>query len=348
MRILIDILHPAHVHVFRNLRAELIEAGHDVIVTARDKDLTLALLDRYAIPATTLSTQGVGRLGMARELITRVRGLRRLARKERPDVLIGIMGPAIAPVGRLLRIPSLVLYDTEHARATNRWVFPMATRVITPAAFEGRRANQVTYPGYHELAYLHPDRFTPDPGVLRSAGLSPDEPFSLVRFVSWQASHDTGRRRPGPETQREIVERLGRHGRVLISAEGPLPADLEPLRLTADPVDIHHLLAHARVIAGDSGTMSSEAAMLGVPAVYVSDLGAGVLSDQQNRWGLLRHLTMDMLDELPAALETMAGMPQAERTERRSRMLDGSVDTTTWLFDYITRRGWEELPPRER
>ena len=35
MRILIDIGHPAHVHLFRNLYKELISKGHFVIVTVK-------------------------------------------------------------------------------------------------------------------------------------------------------------------------------------------------------------------------------------------------------------------------------------------------------------------------
>ena len=38
MRVLIDILHPAHVHFFRNFHAEMEGRGHQVCITARDKD----------------------------------------------------------------------------------------------------------------------------------------------------------------------------------------------------------------------------------------------------------------------------------------------------------------------
>ena len=49
----------------------------------------------------------------------------------------------------------------------------------------------ITYPSYQELAYLPPNHFSANRDKLTAFGLDPYEPFSLVRFVSWQASHDT-------------------------------------------------------------------------------------------------------------------------------------------------------------
>ena len=44
MRILIDILHPAHVHFFRNFHEEMADRGHELCITARDKDRSVDLL----------------------------------------------------------------------------------------------------------------------------------------------------------------------------------------------------------------------------------------------------------------------------------------------------------------
>lgn len=47
MRILIDMGHPAHVHFFKHAIRELESRGHKIKITARDKDVTLQLLDAY-------------------------------------------------------------------------------------------------------------------------------------------------------------------------------------------------------------------------------------------------------------------------------------------------------------
>lgn len=342
MRILLDLLHPAHVHVFRNLRDEMIERGHEVVVTARDKDLTLALLDRYGIEAEVLSTQGRGRLGLARELVARSALLRRVARRERPDVLAGIMGPSIAPVGRLLRIPSVVFYDTEFATATNRWVYPMATAVVTPDCYQGRvRGRHVTYPGYHELAYLHPDRFSPDPAVLEDLGVSPGDWYSVVRFVSWQASHDSREVALDVAQKRRLVDRLAARGPVFISSEGGLPEDLRHRALPTPSHRVHDVLAHASIVVGESATMASEAAVLGVPAVYIAKSGRGYITDQELTYRLVRHVQPTDDSAIVAAVDDLADTPRSQLGARRARMLADKIDTTAWMVDFFEHRGWE-------
>ena len=100
MRLLIDILHPAHVHVFRNLAADLLARGHQVRFTLREKECARELLDHYRLPYEVLSTQRHG-AGLAWEFAARTARLWRIAAEFRPHFLAGVMGPSIAVVGRL-------------------------------------------------------------------------------------------------------------------------------------------------------------------------------------------------------------------------------------------------------
>ncbi|HSM02051.1 MAG TPA: DUF354 domain-containing protein [Acidimicrobiia bacterium] len=343
MKILVDVLHPAHVHFFRHFITDVESQGHDVRVTARDKEMTLELLDRLGIPARVLSSRRSGVIGLGSELVTRTARLIREARRSRPDVMVGIMGPSIAPAGRLLRIPSVVFYDTENAGRTNRWVYPMASAVCTPDCYQGPvRGRHHTYAGYHELAYLHPNRFTPDPTVPARAGIDSGEPYGIVRFVSWQASHDLGEAGLTLPQKREIVRAVARHGRVVISSEAPLPDDLESLRVPAELVpSIHHLLAGARAIVGESATMTSEAAVLGVPAVYLAGRRLGYTDEQENRYGLVRTIRPGDLEEALDAVDRAMTMAEADRGTRRSSLLADKIDTTRWVVDFVTNRRWE-------
>ncbi|MBT4513007.1 MAG: DUF354 domain-containing protein [Chloroflexi bacterium] len=47
MRLLVDIGHPAHVHFFKNAIWALQSRGHNVLITARKKEIALDLLDAY-------------------------------------------------------------------------------------------------------------------------------------------------------------------------------------------------------------------------------------------------------------------------------------------------------------
>ena len=47
MKILIDIIHPANVHYFKHFIFEMRSKEHEIIITARDKDVSHKLLQAY-------------------------------------------------------------------------------------------------------------------------------------------------------------------------------------------------------------------------------------------------------------------------------------------------------------
>jgi len=337
MRILIDILHPAHVHFFRNFRAEMTDRGHEVCITARDKDRSVELLQAFGLPYQQISRQKSG-AGLAVEMAQRTPRLMKIMRRFRPDVMTGIMGPSIALAGAVRRVPAVVFYDTEFARQTNRIVYPLAYSVCTPDSYQGKvPGRHLQYAGYHELAYLHPNRFQPDPAVLGDFGISPGEPYSIVRFVSWQAVHDRKERGLTAGQKLRLIDVLQRHGRVLISSESPLEGPLADLAVRGRVEQIHHLIAHARLVVGESATMSSEAAVLGVPAVFIATTGRGYTDDEERRFGLVRHFTEDRYDMALSAVEEILAQPAVTWRTARHRLLEEKIDVTAWMIDYFEK-----------
>lgn len=335
MRILIDILHPAHVHFYRHFRREMLERGHDIKVVSRDKELTLELLRKFEINNEVLSRQGSGVAGLTAELIRRTLRLAAIARRWRPDVLTGIMGPSVALAGRALGIPSFVFYDTEHARMSNSWVYRLASNVITPDCYEGpTRDNFITYPGYQELAYLHPNRFQRDRDVVSEFGLDPNAPIILLRFVSSQASHDVGQHFLPDQQKREVAERMRPHGQVRISSETRLPSDLESLRLEGPTWKVHHLLSFASVLFAESATMCSEAAVLGTPAVYVAETSRGYLNDLHRRYGLVSIFKPPQVEESIRRAESLLEHSETV-SQRHSELLQDKIDVTAWMVQLI-------------
>lgn len=337
MRILIDILHPAHVHFFRNFHDEMVGRGHELYITARAKDRSLDLLDQFGLPYEHLSDQRSGSAGMTVEMVQRTGRLVRVMRRFRPDVMTGVMGPSIAIAGAVRRVPAVVFYDTEFATQTNRFVYPLAHSVCTPDCYQGKVAGtHRRYAGYHELAYLHPNRFRPDPAKLGAFGVSPDEPYSIVRFVSWQAVHDRHERGLTAVRKRRLVELLQGYGRVILSSEAPLPPDLAPLEIRGPVHDIHHLMAHAQLVVGESATMSSESAVLGVPAVFIATSGRGYTDDEEKRYGLVRHFTEAEYGRALGTIEELfANSPRDFGRAARQRLLDEKIDVTQWMIDYF-------------
>jgi predicted glycosyltransferase len=340
VRVLIDILHPAHVHFFRNFHAEMKGRGHELLVTARAKECSTDLLERYALPYQLVSRQQSG-LGLARELLQRTSRIVGIIREFRPDVLTGIMGPSIALAGTVCQVPAVIFYDTEFASQTNWFTYPLADSVCTPDCYQARvRGRHVTYAGYHELAYLHPRRFTPDPSRLTAFGLEPGEPYTLLRFVALRAVHDISERGLTDQQRDELVRCLQGYGRVLISSEGDLSPALEHLRVRGPVEDIHHLIAHAQLLVGESATMASEAAVLGVPAVYIATTRRGYTDDEERRYGLVRyfpeHDVQGALGAIAACFSS--GSPRVWGAEARQRLLAEKIDVTDWMVDFFHQR----------
>jgi len=123
---------------------------------------------------------------------------------------------------------------------------------------------------------------------------------------------------------------------VLVSSEAPLPSDLAQYEVKGPVEDIHHLLAFAQLIVGESATMSSEAAVLGVPAVMIATSGRGYTDDEERRYGLVRHFTDDQYDAALAAIEKLfADGPREFGQLARQRLLAEKIDVTQWMIEYF-------------
>lgn len=340
MRVLIDIGHPAHAHFFRRPIEILREHGHDIMVTSRRKEMATNLLDAFGLEHHTLSGEG-GRWGLAGELVVRDYRLSRIARTWRPDVMAAIGGIFIAHAGTIGRVPSLVFYDTENARLQNFLTYPFATKVLVPRCYAAWTPSRrtVRYPGYHELSYLRPPYFSARREIALANGLAPEGATYLVRLVSWKANHDIGERGLSSDAVRAVVHRLGGHGKVLVSSESPLPADLELHRYAGEADAIHHVMAFCAGFFGESATMASECAVLGVPAVYAANTGRGYTDEQESRYGLVRNVRSLDAQSLDEAVDWLLGFPACRSVEMRERLLRDTCDVATFAAAAIEARG---------
>ncbi|WP_255194944.1 DUF354 domain-containing protein [Halorarius litoreus] len=342
MDVVVTMQHPAHVHFFKHAIRRLEDGGHTVHVFARDKAVTADLLEAYDIDHELLAGAAPGSLpGLARTQLTYEVRLLRRALAIRPNVMAAIGGVAVSHVAALVGARSVVFTDTEHADLINRLAFPVADRVVTPTCFhESVDGDHRTYPGYHELAYLHPDRFEPDPSVPRDLGLDPDERFVVLRVISWDASHDVDA--SGFDSVREVVERLEATGaRVLVAAEGDdVPPAVADRQVSVEPHRMHDLLAYADLFVGEGATMAAESAVLGTPAVYVNTLRMGYTDELEARYGLLVNCQGAFRHQ--RALEVAERLLDDEATDwaaRRERLLTESVDTTETVLEVLLDGG---------
>lgn len=341
MRLLFDLAHPKDVHLFRHLIGRVRKEGGDALVAGRAKDVEVPLLQAHATPHVVLSRPGSGTpAGNARELLLRTARLLPLARRFRPDALLG-PSLSIGLVGRLIRRPSFVFNEDDASVVPlfARLAYPLASHVVTPEclAFENHGARHLTHPGCQELAYLHPAHFEPRRETLAGLGLREDQPFFVLRLVALRAHHDTDARGLAPEIARRLVALLAGHGRVLITSEAPLPSHLEPHRFALPPEALHDVLAFASLCVGDSQTLAAEAAVLGVPNVRCNSFVGRIsyLRELEERWGLTRGIPVEQAERLlEIVADWLADLQNVRRIqqERRRLMLQQCVDVSDWQW----------------
>lgn len=345
MRVLIDIGHPAHVHFFKYLIRNLEKDGHVVKITARDKEVTHALLNAYGFDFVSRGELKKGMLNKAFGLFSVDYTVYRIAKEFRADILMGVHNPYVVHAGKLLGKPSIIFTDTENVGIASLLTFPFADVILTPSCFMEKinPEKQVKLAGFKELAYLHPNNFHPDYAVVGRLGISPNEKYIIVRFISWAASHDTRLHGIHRGKEPDFIESLEKYGRVFITSERPLGDRLEKYRVKIPPEDMHSFLYYADLYIGEGGTMAAEAAVLGTPSIHVEANGDGVATgtfcgnfrEFRDRYGLL-HFFADQDEAFLKAVELLENsQAKQEWKKKRENLVNDKVDVTAWMTNFV-------------
>jgi len=332
MRIVVDINHPAHVHYFKNFIWEMKKRGHDVLITASEKEISFTLLRNYGFDFINLGTYGNSVSKKFMNILPMDLKMYKAVKNFDPEVFFGFGSIRAAHVSKLMRKPCIALDDTEHARWEHRLYVPFTDAILTSTCFKkdfGKK--QIRYNGYTELAYLHPNYFTPNPAVLDEMGLSKDDTFIILRFVSWTASHDVGQH--GIRNKIELVRELEKYGRVLITSEGQLPKELEKYKIKVSPEKLHDLLYYASLYVGEGATIATESAILGTPSIYVSSLVGtmGNFIELEQKYGLmLSYKNSDKAINDAVELIQKTDLKEEWR-KKREKLLKDKIDVTAFM-----------------
>lgn len=340
MRILVDIAHPAHVHFFKNIIKNLQRDGHQVKITAKEKEMNLKLLDIYGFEYQTIAKHKDRLFDKALDVFKIGREILRIAKEFKPDILMGVHHENIAHVSRLIRKPSVIFTDSEPVPIGNLLTFPFASAILTPSSFRKELGpKHVRYNGYKELTYLHPNYFKPDPRVLDELGLSKDDRFFIFRFVGFWATHDIFRKGLSLEMRRKIVGELENFGRVFITSESKLPLEFDKYRITVPPNKIHDFLFYATLLVGDTQTMTTEAAVLGTPAIrcntFVGPNDMGNFIELEKRYDLI-YSFRESEKALAKVLELLEDKNLKNKwRKKREKLLSEKIDVTKFITEFI-------------
>jgi len=343
MNILVDIGHPAHVHLFHPLSQELSEHGHRLFYSVRDIPVAIRLMEYYGMtPYLNMGHKRDNLYGKAQDVLHQDLRLLHFVRRRHIDLGIS-SGIVLGHVSKFSRMKSYLFDDDDDAvePLIIKYGHPFSDAVFTPDCIHRATRHAIYYPGTHELAYLHPDRFSPDPSVLQRAGIQQGERFFILRFVALKGHHDVGQQGLTLEQKKSLVELLKPHGRVIITSERAIEPEFESYRLPVPPEDIHSLMAYSSMFLGDSQTMTSEAAILGVPALKCNTF-AGNLSVPnmlEQRFDLCYAYRPSQFDDMYRHVERLLARDSEELKRewqcKRQRLLEETNDPIDFFVKYI-------------
>lgn len=342
MNVLIGVSHPKHVHIFKNLVNALKKKGHEVLIISNEKDISEYLLEKLELPYISIGkTPSTIHAKMFNLALWEYRTLN-VALHFKPDIFIGRALPHFAHVSFLLHKPFIILEDTEHAVAVQKMSFPFANAIIIPSCYRvdiGQK--KICFDSYYELAYLHPNYFTPNSEILNQMGLHERDIFIILRFVASNALHDVGHKGINEEMKLRIVKELEKYGKVLITSEVPLPEEFEPYKITVPAEKMHDLLYYATLFFGESATMATECAVLGTPAIFLDFTGRGYTDEAEQKYGIVYNFKNDHLGQekaLEKAVELISNNYLKEECAlKRAKLLHDKIDVTEFILNVIEK-----------
>ncbi len=344
MRIAIFINTPAQLHFYRNIAKGLEERGNEVRLLFRKYGETEELIRELGYDATIFSYRANSKYGKILALPFDVMRAYKYLKDFRPDVVTGF-GVYDAYTSLLLRSGCVVFNDSEPRvnplsySIQFKLFMPFVDALLTPASFrDGLGRKHLRVNSYKELAYLHPNYYTPRNDVLEVLGVE-GEDYAVLRFNAFDAVHDAGIGGFSAEDKVRLVRELEKHVRVFVSPEGRISRKLEKYVLPTPKSRIHDVLYYAKLLIGDTGTMTTEAALLGTPAILVDDRAfiVGNFIELQEKYHLIyRFKTKHINNAIKKAVE-LVQVPNLKRewSKKRKRLLKDKIDITSFMVWFL-------------
>ena len=340
MNVLIDINHPAHVHLFRNVYAMLVEHGNKVLVVVKEIPSAMKLLDLYGIPYLNIGKKDDNIMKKGLDQVVYDKRLLKIVHEHHIDLGLG-SSINIPHVSKLSKMKSVILDDDddEVEPLFTQFGHPFADTILNPAGTPRKSKKTVFVNAYHELAYLHPNRFKPDESVLQDAGVKKGEPYFILRFNAFKAHHDVGVVGLTIENKRRLVRYLESKGKVFITTERDIDDEFKPYQLKVSPEKAHSLMYYATMLVGDSQTMTSEAAVLGTPAIRCNTFVGRIhyLEEEERKYGLTYGFRPDEAEKMFEKINELLAMPNLKEVwqTRRQKLLSEKIDYTQFLAWFV-------------
>ncbi|MEM2695513.1 MAG: DUF354 domain-containing protein [Thermoproteota archaeon] len=276
---MIDVLTPKQALLFGKVKEKLEKKNCKVYIVSREYIELTNIFKLSRIKPIIIGRHG-GR-DLYNKLVSsleRTLMFSKILKKLSPDTVLSFCSPEAARASFGLNIPHISVNDSPHSLYVAKLTIPLSRKLLTPRIV-GKKAwldygiseeNIVTYDSLDPVAWLRD--FAPNKNVLKKYGLSEGE-YIVYRPEEYKASYLDSKsltletiskvyfheeRLRGlklvivPRYERETYQKIFRNSDVVILDHGE---------------DTRSILFYSRCFIGAGGTMSTEAVLMGVPAV---------------------------------------------------------------------------------
>lgn len=344
MSYLFFFVHPAKYHLFKNTINKLLKEGHKVDILIISKDVLEDLILEEGWKYKNLFTKGRKISFLPSKLVaifsaflTVLKLFFYILLNKRYDKFI--TDDILVVPGFLLKVPTYIFIDNDYdTLSLGKYLLPFATKILAPESTNLGKftKNKIPFKGNKAIAHLTPPYYSPDKNVISGV----KKAYFLLRLAELNAIHDDQENQGIiDENLEKIINLLKQHGQILISAERKLPLKYEKYMLKINPKDMIHYINFAEMVITDSGTMATEAAVLGVPNILLNNLASkcGVHVELRDKFDL-QYFYDDIEDVYMKLIDLLKDNNLRVKWKKRKDIFLSYIDDfPTLLFKELTK-----------
>ncbi len=307
LKVLIDILTPKQVMFFLELKKELKKRNIEVILLTRAYREVNDLLKRKKENVIVIGRHGGNVLSEKLLASTeRIRDLIPIFIKTKPDICISFSSPECSRVSYGLGIPHICISDSPHAVAVSKLSIPLSEKLISPKMIHKdnwtrygiNKEKIVQYNALDPWVWLKD--FNPDYKILDKIGLNENHPIVTIRLAEEYASYLLGNKSEKNISMEKLAKKLTSENkdiqvviipRYLNQIEKFKEIQNNKIIIMDSIVDGPSLLYYSNVFIGAGGTMSAEAALLGIPTFSCFPGKSYIIEQYLIEKGLIKRVT---------------------------------------------------------
>lgn len=279
MRVLFFIVHPSKFHLFKNsfeiLKKQDIK--FDIIISNKEVLSELLISGGYQFIDIFPNGRRISFLpNKLNAFVNLFRTLWRLflaTRNKKYDVFV--TDDVLTIFGKIKKTPSIAFTDNDLSTVPLvKLIFRAADKILAPQStcLDDLTYKKISFKGNKAIAHLHPKYFKKNEAIVEKYNLQGHKIF-IIRLAKLNANHDSHGNPGITDTDlNDLINIIPNDYRIIICSERKLPKKFEHLLLKIAPIDFTQVLAFSSFFFGDSSTMATEAAILGIPNILINNI----------------------------------------------------------------------------